>query len=190
MLIPIGSRSRKEVPWRSTVCPAAAPGWQFLQLRWIWGLKSILPTALAGTAELLASPLDRAAPAHVLCPPGHVPWLRSTQGWLQQEQQSWLGWQGRTAACAATQELPDKALTQGNSLIQLITALVLLCQVAKAEQEQFNSAGHTATPELLFGIPPLSPVSFVTRFVQASSLSRPLRESAPRAGGNGSKHHY
>lgn len=69
-------------------------------------------------------------------------------------------------ACLRTvrQKLSDKWLTQENSLIQLINVLTLLCQVAKAEEKQFNSSGHTGTAKFLLGIPPSSPVLFITWF--------------------------
>lgn len=56
------------------------------------------------------------------------------------------------------QKLSDKALAQENSLIQFINVLVLLCQVAKAEEKQFNLSGHTGMAKVLFQIRPSSPV--------------------------------
>lgn len=56
------------------------------------------------------------------------------------------------------QKLSDKALAQENSLIQFINVSVLLCQVAKAEEKQFNSSGHTGMAKVLFRIRPSSPV--------------------------------
>lgn len=69
-----------------------------------------------------------------------------------------------TCLCTDGQRLSDKALTQENSLIQLINVLILFCQVAKAEEKQFNSSGHTGTLKLLFRIPPSSPALFITWF--------------------------
>lgn len=73
---------------------------------------------------------------------------------------AWLSTQEQTHF-AVNQKLSDKSLAQENSLTQLINVLILLCQVAKAEEMQFNSSSHAGTPKVLFQIPPSSPILFM-----------------------------
>lgn len=149
-----------------------APGWKLLrQLRWYLRTEFDLVPSLGWHSRAIGISFGKSYTS--IC---HLPDLPCCLAQEQEPTQSSsrsnreraycrrLAELSEVHTCSRTvrQKLSDKVLTQENSLIQLISVLILLCQVAKAEENQFNSSGHTGTPQFLFRIPPPSPVLFIT----------------------------